>query len=32
MTNIVNDPDSDYHIHSVLSDGSATVEEIVQYA
>ena len=32
MTNIVNNQNSDYHIHSVLSDGSATVEEIVQYA
>ena len=31
-TMIINDPFSDYHIHSVLSDGSATVEEIVQYA
>ncbi len=32
MTNIINDQNSDYHVHSVLSDGSATVEEIVQYA
>jgi histidinol phosphatase-like PHP family hydrolase len=33
MTNrIINDPYSDYHIHSVLSDGTATIEEIVQYA
>ena len=29
---IINDQFSDYHIHSILSDGSATVEEIVQYA
>jgi len=32
MTNIVNDQNSDFHIHSVFSDGCATVEEIVQYA
>ena len=32
MTNIINNQDSDYHIHSVLSDWCATVEEIVQYA
>ena len=32
MTNIINDQDSDFHIHSVFSDGCATVEEIVQYA
>ena len=32
MTNIVNDQNSDYHIHSVFSDGCATIEEIVQYA
>lgn len=31
MTNIINDQNSDYHVHSVLSDGCATVEEIVQY-
>lgn len=31
MTNIVNDQNSDYHIHSILSDWSATIEEIVQY-
>lgn len=29
---IINGPDSDYHIHSVFSDGTATIEEIVQYA
>lgn len=32
MSVIMNDSFSDYHIHSVLSDGSATVEDIVQYA
>ena len=32
MTNIINNENSDYHIHSVLSDGSSTVEEIVWYA
>lgn len=32
MTNIINDQNSDYHIHSVFSDGCATIEEIVQYA
>ena len=32
MTNIINDQNSDFHIHSVFSDGCATVEEIVQYA
>lgn len=32
MTNIINNQNSDYHIHSVLSDGCATVEEITQYA
>lgn len=32
MTNIINNENSDFHIHSVFSDGCATVEEIVQYA
>ena len=32
MTNIINDQNSDYHIHSLLSDWCATIEEIVQYA
>lgn len=32
MTNIINNQNSDFHIHSVFSDGCATVEEIVQYA
>ena len=32
MVNIINDPNSDYHIHSLLSDGWSTIEEIVQYA
>jgi histidinol phosphatase-like PHP family hydrolase len=31
-THIINDQYSDYHIHSVFSDGTATIEEIVQYA
>ena len=30
--NIINDPYSDYHIHSMFSDGCATIEEIVQFA
>jgi len=29
---IINDRYADYHIHSVFSDGTATIEEIVQYA
>lgn len=29
---ILNDEFSDFHIHSVFSDGCATIEEIVQYA
>lgn len=32
MSRIINDKYSDYHIHSSFSDGTATVEEIVQYA
>lgn len=32
MSNIVNDQNSDYHIHSTFSDGLPTIEEIVQYA
>ena len=32
MVNIVNNSNSDYHIHSILSDGRSTIEEIVQYA
>ena len=31
MTNIINDQNSDYHIHSTFSDWWPTVEEIVQY-
>ena len=31
-SNIINDPYSDYHIHSMFSDGWATIEEIVQFA
>jgi len=30
--NIINDSYSDYHIHSMFSDGCATIEEIVQFA
>ena len=29
---IINDIYSDYHMHSIFSDGTATIEEIVQYA
>lgn len=29
---IINDEFSDYHIHSIFSDGTATIEEITQYA
>lgn len=29
---IINDKKSDYHIHSVFSDGVATIEELVQFA
>ena len=32
MTNIINDQNSDYHIHSTFSDWLSTIEEIVQYA
>ena len=31
-SNIINDPYSDYHIHSLFSDWISTIEEIVQFA
>ena len=31
-SNIINDPYSDYHIHSLFSDWVSTIEEIVQFA